>query len=310
MIMMDQYMKETSQIHAPADLIRRTKQAVREEELRIERESGRTDSAAPVLECANAGAPGGWGGAQQQTVRRSGINTGKIYRWALPAAAAAMVLVLVNVVPAMVGNRAGKGLSGSPMNMTASDTASYDATPEAAMEAAEAEYDDAAMDFADQGDSDGAMVNQVTGIYESKNSGTDMYDGHNDSLYADERELEAAKPQEAAAAAEMDDVCGDEAVDADNGGSEGAIDGYSDAGLSIAEVEEIPDFVEDKNTKCILHRGYRFYVAKEWGNRWTAYVQAGETMCVITGDREGIEDQETFAEKAYELLAETAVDVE
>ena len=36
--MIDQYKNETSQIHAPADLILKTKQAVREEEMRLERE--------------------------------------------------------------------------------------------------------------------------------------------------------------------------------------------------------------------------------------------------------------------------------
>lgn len=319
-MMMNQYMKETSQIHAPADLIQRTKQAVQEEELRIQQEKEQMDSAVPVSESADAAVKSGQIVAdsqktgQQQTGRKSGINTGKVYRWALPVAAAATVLLLINVA-VMAGNRFGKfSMNAYSGGMSAEDTASYDAAPEAVMETAEAECDDAMLDFTDQQDSDGAAVEREAGISESKSAGADMYDGGGDILYANGSKSGAMESEEAAVAAEKDDIhedaVADVTADAGSGGSEEAASEYSEAGLFITEVEEIPDFVEDKNTKCILHRGFRFYVVKERDNQWTAYVQADGVRYVITGDCDGMTDQEKFVGKAYERLAETVEDVE
>lgn len=67
---MEQYNRETSQIHAPEELIRKTKEAVREEEQRI----------------ARAELP-------QKTAGKRSCRGG-VYRWALPAAAAVLVILI------------------------------------------------------------------------------------------------------------------------------------------------------------------------------------------------------------------------
>ena len=96
MIMMDRYNKETSQIHAPSDLIRKTKEAVRAEEQRIAEEQ-----------------------SQQYIVVQSKRFYGRVYKWALPVAAAVFCLVLFNVGVM----RLGRGMDKSQSN-TSMDTAS------------------------------------------------------------------------------------------------------------------------------------------------------------------------------------------
>lgn len=73
--MMDQYKKETSQIHAPADLIQRTKLAVEEEEKRIQST------------------------VENKADRYPRSPYRQVYRWALPVAAAMFLLVASMAVP-------------------------------------------------------------------------------------------------------------------------------------------------------------------------------------------------------------------
>lgn len=118
----EQYQKETGQIHAPADLIRRTKDAVREEERRIARErtaqpaSGQRDSGSRT---------------------RTGHIYSRVQRWALPAAAAVLVL-LVGTSGLFFGR--GKGSEESAADTAAQETEAaaedydYEIAPSAATE--------------------------------------------------------------------------------------------------------------------------------------------------------------------------------
>lgn len=99
MIMMDRYNKETSQIHAPSDLIRKTKEAVRAEEQRIAEEQ-----------------------SQQNTVVQSKRFYGRVYKWALPVAAAVFCLILFNVGVMRLGSGMEKLQSDTTMD-TASGAA-------------------------------------------------------------------------------------------------------------------------------------------------------------------------------------------
>ena len=97
--MMDRYNKETSQIHAPSDLIRKTKEAVRAEEQRIAEERSR-----------------------QNTMVQSKRFYGKVYKWALPVAAAVFCLILFNVGVMRLGSGMGESKSDTTMD-TASGAA-------------------------------------------------------------------------------------------------------------------------------------------------------------------------------------------
>ena len=85
---LDQYKNETAQVHAPMDLIERTKAAVREEEERILRE--RTAQ----------------GKISEAAVYVDGVKRAKgfaAHKWAYPLTAAAALLILVSVSLTMKG---------------------------------------------------------------------------------------------------------------------------------------------------------------------------------------------------------------
>lgn len=269
--MIDQYKNETSQIHAPADLILKTKQAVREEEMRLEREKAQQGQ-----------------NAHKQTVaRQTKRDYGKTYKWALPVAAAILFAVLMNVSTLMIGNRFTKSQSDTASDTAAGGADAGGAEYELAAEAAEEESADmdAGMDkaFSDNGFSAESKA--------EAGEGAENFDMCEESA------------DEAAAATAEDDSVQDSV-------NESMMDGDSGAGLSIMEVEEIPDFYEDKNTESIISHGLQFYVAGEQENKWKAYVSVDGVGYVITGDGEWITDQELFIEKAYELLAETVEGIE
>lgn len=128
--MMDQYNKETSQIHAPADLIQRTKQAVREEERRIERV--RAQQAVRTME--NTGTHD----VYADKPRRN--SYGKVYKWVLPVAAAVLLVVLMNASTMMIGRKFSASQSDKSMEMAAEMAGGAEESGEAACdtEAAEA----------------------------------------------------------------------------------------------------------------------------------------------------------------------------
>ena len=86
--MKDQYRKETSQIHAPVDLIQKTKQAMEQEEQRLkaveERKVGSDGTAITESEAIT-----------KKAKKNSFIQ--QIYKWTLPLTAAAAILILISV---------------------------------------------------------------------------------------------------------------------------------------------------------------------------------------------------------------------
>lgn len=275
MDMMNQYKEETSQIHAPADLIQRTKQAVRKEERRIEQLSGYADKP-----------------------RRQSYN--KVYKWALPAAAAVLFVVLMNVSSMMIGRKFSSSQSDEPMEMTsemADDTeetagAAYDfAAAGAAEEEAAVDDMDGGIDkaFAENGFAEESAAVADESVAASEEEASDLYE-------------ESSAAEAPAASKEYDSV--EDAV------KESDLSDDSVEELIIQEVKAKPEFCDNKSTQCIDSHGLQFYVARERGNQWKAYVCVDETGYVITGSGRGIPDREAFAEKAYELLAETVDGIE
>ncbi|MBD5485087.1 MAG: hypothetical protein HDR18_06125 [Lachnospiraceae bacterium] len=301
--MMNQYKQETSQIHAPADLIRRTKQAMQEEELRLQREKTQAAFAAwspdklmQESEGINADLPKN----RAQTDRQSVISSGKIYRWALPVAAAAMVLLLINVTSGMVGKRFNKSASGAAP--ASDDTTAYDM----AEAAAEETFDDADMTVAEQKYSEGIMADQSADRYENSNAGA-AYDSGADMAAAEDN----YEPEEAAEAAEYEDDSIRKEID--DGAGMNNMDGISEdvyaADLTVTEVAEAPVFVDDEDTECIMVHGIRVYVIRESNGQWSAYARVNQVNYVVTGG-ENITDAENYAVKAYEWLTENVAGTE
>ncbi len=289
--MLNQYKKETSQIHAPADLILKTKQAVREEEMRVQRE--KVQHTAKIQQTSNDTAQNvGSSGIERTDAyvgyegRQTKNGHGKVYKWALPVAAAVLLTVLMKTSTFMIGNRFTNSQSDSSASMPASEAeaggAEYDFTEDAAAE----EFDDmdAGMDksFADAG-----FATESAAAADEDGAAYDMYE-------------ESAAEESVSAEAETPKYDADEDVENESEMSEGA-----GSGLMIEEVQDIPLFCDDPDTECINVRGLQFYVAREWGNQWKAYVSVDDSGYLITGSDAGISDCKSFAGEAYELLAET-----
>lgn len=272
MAMMDQYKQETSQIHAPADLIRQTKEAMQREELRLQQ--------------------------AQPADRPFGIHSGRIYRWALPAAAAAMVLLLINVTSSIVGNRFSKSASdNAPMAAAIDDAAAY----EMAEAAEEESLDDIDMTVAEQKHFEGVMADKSADLYENTNAGA-AYDNGADMTAAED----SYKEESAEAAEGEDESIQKEAADGVVTNSEDGISGDIYAvDLSVTEVAKAPAFVDDEDTECIMVHGIRVYVARESSDQWSAYARVNQVNYVVTGSG-NITDAEDYAVQVYERLAGNA----
>lgn len=289
---MDQYIKETSQIHAPIDLIRRTKEAVREEEQRIQREK-----AGQTGQNVMAYAP--------KTVSATVNNIyGKVYRWALPVAAAVFGVVLLNIFAMRLVGRGDKSFSGAAMDMAEGEHLSNDMTMHFAESDMADMLDDAAesADAGNNGDvwsAGAAGESAAAAVAEEKvaeAAEAEASDSYEENEYDSQNYVQKSEVTEDY----IDEAAADEPESGEN----------EDTSLSISETEEIPDFMDDKNTQCITAHGLRFYVVREWGGEWSAYVRVDGAGYVITGDSEEITDRESFVEKAYELLAETVEGIE
>lgn len=272
--MIDQYKKETSQIHAPADLILKTKQAVREEEKRIQRERVQQKQVVQG----------------QNTAGQTKSGYGKVYRWALPVAAAVLFAVLMKVSTMMVGTKFAEPQSGSSANTTTSDTAAGGTE----YEFAEAEADEESGDM-DAGISK-AFADKEHPV-ESMESATDVEEEGVAEEEAFDDMYDESASDAPAAVAEYDKV--------QNSENKFALNGGEGIELSIEEVKEIPDFYDDQNTKCVTLHGLQFYVTGELEDEWKAYVRVDETGYVISGGIDESTNHRAFARKAYELLAET-----
>lgn len=96
--MTDQYKKETSQIHAPADLVQKTKLAMQQEEQRLRESASKADRPDNAVGMQREDAAGG--------AKRNFKSPHGIYKWTLPLSAAAAVLILVSVSTVMPSGKA------------------------------------------------------------------------------------------------------------------------------------------------------------------------------------------------------------
>lgn len=264
-MMMERYQKETSQIHAPAYLIQKTKRAVQEEEKRIEEQK---------IQSRNA----------DTDTHRYGSKERK---WALPVTGAAALFILVNVLAVM---------SRSQIGMSGGSQADSGAVEEAEGVCMTSEPTEATEDTGGPAVTDSEMPDEEAGLAdideEMANAGESFagIDGNatDGSMAGQERELSEMDIEK-----EMADSAAD---------MEAAKEEIS---LSVTEVGEVPDFYGNSDTRCVILRGLRFYVSGEQDGIWSAYVHIDRKKYVITGESNQYTGEKEFVEEAYELLMNT-----
>lgn len=299
----EQYKKETEQIHAPAELIARTKAAMREEEARIRREF--------ALQGAGTESRGMSAAASSVMVPvndRSHAKGFNIRKWAYPLTAAAALLILVSVSLMMRGLKSGD----MAMDMGASET-SGGADLDGGMMAAGAAMDfEGAAETAEDAPADemilaeaemaAAPAAEMEDMSESasavENAASDTA-GFSESVQetaVEKAESEEARKNEGQRKfSNTEKNMAEDAVPAESG------DMAETESITIEKVVKKPDFCGRPNTGKHVFEGQTFQVAEE-GSGWVAYAETGDGgKYVIRGKAE---DLETFLEMGYQKLLE------
>lgn len=283
----EQYRKETAQVHAPMDLIERTKAAVRAEEERILRER----TAQPGMRQPEMAGPR----VTYADYAKYG-KTSSIRKWTYPLTAAAALLILVSVSLTMRGLKS----ENAPMALspafdgTAESGAAYEESAEFDAEFAE-EAAEATVEMAEE---EGADLERAAGAAESAAAeapAADMAPAINETQKAmsaadDTSGVEGSNAikEEEKQNQETDreeDLLADMAADKD--------------GVMIEKVEKRPAFCDLSDTKTYVYEDETFIIRKEKAG-WVAYVETEKGAGYLF--RGEMEDVEEFLEAAYEKL--------
>ena len=263
----DQYKKETAQIHAPIDLIERTKAAIREEEKRLSREREAQEKVTETI-CED----------EEKCAKRYPVR-----RWAYPLTAAAALLVLVSVSLTMKGLKDdGPEASGAAYEESAD--AGY---AESAVLDIPAEENGGTDEMMEEGgvleETDEAIFAEVTeGAVCAEPAAGAMAEAECEDAEEVEAAKEALERKKEAANVSFADY----AVSGD--------------GIMIEEAERKPDFCDLPDTETHVYEGTIFLVRKE-ENDWIAYVETeSKTGYVLRGEAENLEE---FLEAGREKLA-------
>ena len=282
----EQYRKETAQVHAPMDLIERTKAAVRAEEERILRER----TAQQGMRQPEMVGPG----VTYADYAKYG-KTSSIRKWTYPLTAAAALLILVSVSLTMRGLKSGdmapaadtaySGMAES--GAVYEESAEFDAglaegAAEAAVEMADEEAADmeAAVAETESAAAEAPSEDRAPAINEVQKA-MSAADGTSDTGESNAAKEEAKQDQETA----MEDSLADMAADRDS--------------VMIEKVEKKPAFCDLPDTKTYVYEEETFIVRKEKAG-WVAYVETEKGAGYLF--RGEMEDVEEFLEAAYEKL--------
>lgn len=291
------YREETAQIHAPADLIEKTKAAMRAEEERILRErTAQPGMAEPRVTYADYAKYG---------------KTSSLRKWTYPLTAVAALLILVSVSLTMRGLKsespAMDGASGAAYeesamltNMAAEVSEGVAESAEEAMaaESADAGASEAILESAadvtesERADTGGALYAPAADMVESAGTSAE-----NDAEAKKSMAQESMEKAESADDSEIEDAIAN--LDASRESKESE-ESLAD-NVTVEKVQRKPAFCGRPGTKTYIHEGTVFQVAKD-GDAWVAYVEikSGEGY-VLHGE---MEDVEEFLEKGYEKLSE------
>lgn len=315
---MNQYKKETVQVHAPADLIEKTKAAVREEEQRILRECAVQEKSSKPAEVrvTQTMMPETAGHVDE----KKGVKGFDVRKWAYPLTAAAAFLILISVSMTMRGMKeSGSGMNGAAyeesaeMDAGASEGAVLESTTDAGA-AEESTAECAPVEFAAEvteeemvaESADKAPMEAAAGGAENAEPAEE---GASLSVEGVQRSHEEMK-QAADAAKEMPQVHDIETAGASKESSEqkeeAAAEDLADSvasadSITIEKVESKPAFCSLPDTEAHVCRGKTFLIREE-KNGWAAYVEAESgTGYVLRGEAENLDE---FLEAGYERLAD------
>lgn len=300
----NKYREETSQVHAPADLIERTKAAVRAEEERIliartaqpgMRQPEMTEPRVTYADYAKYG------------------KTSSLRKWTYPLTAVAALLILVSVSLTMRGLKSGN--MAAPAADTAYSGAAYEESAELDTEFAESvaettvemveEEAPAAAAEAPMAEENGVAMEQTVGAAETESavaeaSAADMAPALNDVQKSmntmDDEALhspsgtEESEAKREATMSKQDTVAEDSLSDMAAGKN----------GITMEKVEKKPTFCDLPDVKTYVYEE-DFFVRKEKAG-WVAYTETenGEGY-IFRGE---MEDVEEFLEAIRQSLAE------
>ncbi|RKI85421.1 hypothetical protein D7V90_02195 [bacterium 1xD42-87] len=303
----EQYRKETEQIHAPAELIARTKAAMREEEARIRREF--------ALQGAGTESRGISAVAGPAMVLAGGRNYGKgfnVRKWAYPLTAAAALFILVSVSLMMRGLKSGD----MAMDMGASETSGgadldggmmaagaamdFEGTAETAEDASADEMILAEAEMAAAPAAEMEDMSESASAVENAASETAEFSESVQETAVEKAELEEARKNEGQRKfSDTEKNMAEDTVPAESGAQSGGV--AETESITIERVVKKPDFCGCPDTGKHVFEGQTFQVAEE-GSGWMAYAETGDGgKYVIRGEAE---DLETFLEMGYQKLLE------
>lgn len=304
----EQYKTETEEIHAPADLIARTKAAVREEEARIQREFA-AQEAELAGQSAKPVAQNGRFPAQEVPVIPQKSSRGTAARrWAYPLSAAAAVIVLASVSLMMRG--LGKSSSESPAyEMAAADSgaaesAAAGAAEEGAFDEAFPEESAAATESAAVDREAGAAATDEFAAEEAAGAVAEADDEASDMgmAFADAAgEAETAEQTKRAADGLSAGEGEIENAMSQKQEAKGTLADTAAAEITVEKVWKKPAFVNRKDVETRNYEDMVFQIVEE-EDGWAAYVES-ETGggYVIRGEAESID---AFLEAGYKRLEE------
>lgn len=271
---MDQYKKETAQVHAPTELIEKTKAAVRREEKRVLRERA-------------------------------------AHKWAYPLTAAAALLILFSVSATMKGlKKSGSGMDGAAYEESAQADAG--AAEGAALESdagagtsAELMDEGAFADFAaeaeeetEAAETEMAMESADETVAEMDTAGAENAESAEDDAISPVNDTHRPLAEMKKAQSTSRDTAQDtEDMEATKGSLEDKME--KEEAIIIEEAAKKPAFCGLPDTETHVFHGKTFFVRKE-EKGWAAYVEAEDgTGYVLRGETENLD---AFLKAGYEKL--------
>lgn len=282
----EQYREETAQVHAPTELIERTKAAMRVEEERLLR----ARTAQPEMRQPEVTEPRVTYADYAKYGRKSSLR-----KWTYPLTAAAALLILLSVSLTM------RGLKSVDM-APAADTACNEAAESGAVYEESAEFDT------------GSAESAAEATVEMAEEEADMETAATAEAPAADMAPVVNETQKAMSAADVTAQDATSGVEGFNAAKEeekqnqetNREDSFADMaagknGIIIEKVEKKPAFCDLPDTKTYVYEEETFMVRKEKAG-WVAYVETeNETGYVFRGE---MEDVEEFLEAISQSLAE------
>jgi len=282
----EQYREEMLQIHAPLDLIEKTRAAMREEENRLSRE-----------------------------------RAASVRRWGYPLTAAAALFILVSVSLTMRNMKGSSSeMDGAVYEESAEAGFAEDMAMESAVEESMAEKSAGAQDMAEEpaagqeADMEASTGQDVAA--EASAGEEEMFTESAAGAVEPVNSVETPALNETECSMEdvgqsmaADDVAGNiedaraekESMEQKQEATAGSFADSAADGIVIEKVEKKPAFCDLTDTKAHTYKGKTFLVRKE-KDVWEAYVETENGIgYVLRGEAEGLEE---FLEAGYEKLAD------